>query len=252
MMERLRLRSFNKPGENMLVTCHWSATPPPNRLRDYHVEFARTKEIDAALIQRLLAGETPSDDDWATIVQTFAVFKNFDLDTATAYGTWHLNHDPRDHTSNIEVGALCMSGEGVGTTSWGAEPFTIVHAWMMAAIVARICAIKKIDTAESFPAAPYQLANGPIYTVSTHAERALQTPDSDATLRPTFGYFIFSGDPDSRWDLAALDSSRAVNLKTPEGARSSAIASANWIRMQAHALKAIGISDFWQLDKEPT
>lgn len=235
----------------MIVTCHWSATGPV-RLRDYHVEFARTGALPTATVQQLLAGAMPSAADWNALLACFTIWKNVDFTTPTNYGTWKLNHDPRDNSSNVEVAAMCMGGESALTSAWGPEPFTIAHAWIAAGIVARVCQLENIDTGGSFDAGGYGLQNGPIYNVSTHAERALQTPDGDAVLRPSFGYFIYSGDPDSRWDLAALDPSRAGDLGTPQGARTSAIASAHWIRMQAHALKAQGIADMWQLDAAAT
>jgi|GEM_PF-5880977 len=230
----------------MLVTCHWSASGP-NRLRDYHIEFALTGLLTPSQRGDLLRAASAGQVDWKALRFIFGVYKNVDLDTPTDYGTWHMNHDPRDGSANVEIGALCMGGEDVRIDgSWGAYPFTIAHAWMMAGIVARVCALKHIDVGGAFTANGFQ--NQPLYNVSTHGERALQTPDPDAVLRPGFGYFAYSGDGDCRWDLAVLDYVDAHLLATPNSARASAIASARWIRERAHEIKAAGISDFWGLE----
>lgn len=234
----------------MIITNHWSATGP-NRLRDYHIEYALTVLLTDSMHTTLLNARYPSDIEWNKLRSMFAIYKNVDLGTPTDYGTWRMNHDTRDGSANVEIGALCMGGEGVRIDgSWGAYPFTIAHAWMAAGITARVCALKGVDTQGSFANSNFQ--NGPLYNISTHAERALQTPDPDASLRPGFGYFAYSGDGDCRWDLAALDYSRSKDLSTPESARASALASAQWIRTQAHAIKAAGITDFWNLDKAIT
>lgn len=236
----------------MILTHHWSATSPA-RIRDYHVEYALTGEISASLHAALLAASGPADVSWGALRAAFQVWKNVDLATPTDYGTWHLNHDPRDQSANVEIGALCMGGEGVGMTSWGAWPFTIAHAWMAVGIGARICKIKNIDPLGSFDAASHGMQNGPLSVISTHGERALQTPDPPAILRPSFGYFAYSGDPDCRWDISALDVSKAAPLASPDAARSSAIAAALWIRTQTNTLfKGAIISDLWGLDKPAT
>jgi hypothetical protein len=235
----------------MIVTCHWSATGP-SRLRDYHVEFALTGLITSSMRGELLRAQHAGEVDWASLKFAFAVYKNVDLETPTDYGTWHMNHDPRDGSANVEIGALCMGGEDVHVAGpWGAYPYTIAHAWMHAGIVARICVLKHIDAGGSFTP-PDGFQNGPIYNVSTHGERALQTRDADAVVRPSFGYFAYSGDGDCRWDIAARDESEAHVLATPDGARSSAIATAAWIRARAHEIKAAGITDFWGLDGAPS
>lgn len=237
----------------MITTEHWSATGP-NRLREYHIEFALTGLLTASFKGELLRAQHPVQVDWDALRFLFAIYKNVDLGTPTDYGTWHLNHDPRDGSANIEIGALCMGGENVSVPGpWGNFPYTIAHAWMHAGITARVCALKGIDTQGSFDVSvePSVLQNGPIYNISTHAERALQTKDPDATLRPGFGYFAYSGDGDCRWDIAALDESDAHLLADPNSAKASAIQSAAWMRRQAHEIKAAGISDMWGLDQAP-
>jgi hypothetical protein len=241
----------------MLITTHWSATSP-SRLRDYHLEFGAKTAITDAYRKHLLAAKT-SEVDFAMLHAQFEIYKNVAFDTATDFGTYHLNHDPRDGSPNIEIGALCMGGEGVSVSgSWGAYPYTIAHAWMHAALIARVGHLKGIDLGGSFGTSvePGVLQNGPIFNVSTHAERALQTVDRDADgnpyKRPGFGYFIYSGDPDCRYDQAALDFSQAAKLADPESARSSAIAAAAWLRARAHEIKAAGIKDFWGLDLPAT
>jgi hypothetical protein len=237
----------------MIATGHWSATgtkaEPPARIRDYHIEFALTGTITADLRASLLVAQDPVLVDWAHLAAAFTVWKNDDLSTPTDYGTWHENHDPRNGQANVEIGALCMGGEGVAVAGpWGDCPFTIAHAWMMAGAMARVCHIKGLDAAGSYPQ-PDGFQNGPQFVLSTHGERALQTPDGPAAnLRPSFGYFAYSGDPDCRWDLSELDYSRAANLATPDGAKAACIASAAWLRKQAHAILADGVSDLWGLD----
>jgi hypothetical protein len=117
---------------------------------------------------------------------------------------------------------------------------------MAVGVGARVAALKELDANGSFQASGFQ--NGPLHVVSTHAERAIQTPDSDATLRPSYGYFAYSGDGDCRWDLAARDVSEASVLATPTGAHESALKTAAWIRAMTHEAKAVGIHDFWRLD----
>jgi hypothetical protein len=232
----------------MIVTAHWSATSP-TPLGDYHVEFYAPNGVNPAF-NKFLGGITdPSHVDWHTLLNSFKIDKVYDFSTATDYGTWNMNHDPRDRSPNIEVGALCMGGEGTTTSSWGAYPYTFAHFWMHAGIIARICKLKGIDSGGSFPADPSLYQNGPLYNVSTHAERALQTLDSpSANLRPSFGYFIYSGDPDSRWDISVPDASQASQLSTPESAKASALTTAALLRKYTHDILQGGITDFWGLD----
>lgn len=230
-----------------IVTQHWSATTP-RRIRDYHVEYALTGTIGEELRAAFLAASGPSAVAWDALRQQFSVWKNFSLSRRTDYGTWHLNSDPRDRSPNIEIGALCMGGEDVCVSGkWGKHPFTIAHAWMAVGIGARICKLKNLDPIGSFKVAGYQ--NGAINVLSTHAERALQTPDPLASLRPNYGYFIYSGDPECRWDLAVLDHSHSPLLATPESARAQALESAAWLRKQTAAALASGITDYWGLDR---
>lgn len=230
----------------MILTLHWSASGP-SRLRDYHVEYALKGTISSALHQHLISAKSVAEVDWITLRALFEVWKNIDLATSTDYGTWHMNHDPRDGSANVEIGALCMGGENVTLPGpWGAYPFSIAHAWMGVGIAARIAALKDLEANASFHADGFQ--NQPLYVISTHAERAIQTPDSDAVTRPSFGYFAYSGDGDCRWDLAARDVSEAGVLVTPDAAHASALKTAAWIREMAHQAKAAGIHDFWGLD----
>lgn len=243
----------------MILTCHWSATGPV-RLRDYHIELALTADLPEALHADLLRAQHPGQVDFEKLRALFTIWKNDPFTVATDYGTWRLNHDPNNGEPDIEIGALCMAN--ATTTNWGRYPFTIAHAWMMAGIAARICALKNIDCNGTFSAdvEPSVLQNGPIAFLSTHAERAIQTydpPDGNGggaasdTLARTFGYFLGSGDPDLRWDLTVLDVSDAHQLATTD-ARGLAKQSAAWIRRQAHEIKAAGITDYWGLDKGVT
>lgn len=163
-----------------------------------------------------------------------------------------MNTDPRDGSANTEVSAMCMAG--AQTSDFGQYPYTMAHAWVHAGLLARICALKNIDATESFDTSiePATLQNGPIFTVSTHGERAIQTVDygvpngnaSSRTASDQFGYFVGSGDPDSRWDIALLDPGYITSGVTVAGAK----ASAAWLRQQAHAIKSSGIADYWGLD----
>jgi len=233
----------------MLITNHWSATGP-YRLRDYHVEFARTVVLDEAFLATLRSAQ-PSQVDWQKLKSYFTIYKNVDLRTATDYGTWHLNHDPRDGSANIEVGALCMGGEAVNTSgSWGKEPYTIAHWWMHVGINARLCQLLNIDAGGSFDVSvePSVLQNGPIFNLSLHCERAYQTVNPDAKLRPTFGYFIYSGDPDCRWDISVRQESDNKVLADPDQAVSAALHTASLTRAATHTVKLSGITDFWGLN----
>jgi hypothetical protein len=230
----------------MILTHHWSASGP-SRIREYHVEYALKSSLSSALHQHLVAAKSQADVNWIELRAMFDVWKNVDLATPTDYGTWHMNHDPRDGSANVEIGALCMGGERVTVAGpWGSYPFTIAHAWMGIGIGARVAAMKNLDANASFEAPGFQ--NGPLHVISTHAERAIQTPDSAATLRPSYGYFAYSGDGDCRWDLSARDAGEASVLATPAGAYASALKTAAWIRAMTHEAKSAGIHDFWGLD----
>jgi hypothetical protein len=236
----------------MLITCHWSASPPVP-LTDYHVEFALNRPIPSDIDAKVTHGLplTPADVD--RLKTAFDVWKFMDFAAIPQYAVWHLNHDPRDDSVDISIAALCMGGEHVATVGpWGRWPFTRAHAYIMAAIVARIATLKQIDVYDSFPVAGSlvgRLQNGPVYVVSTHGFRAYQTPNP-GVAHPERGYFMFSGDPDMRWDLSALEVGEADALANFDSALGSAAASAAWLRDAAHRLKAAGISDFWGLEKE--
>jgi hypothetical protein len=235
-----------------IITNHWSASGP-NRIKDYHIEFGLSKTLEPEYNQQLGKIINSINVDFNKLKSYFNVWKNTDLNTVTSYGTWHLNSSPVDGSPNIEIGALCMGGEGVNVSGpWGQYPYTYAHAWMHAAINARVCYIKKIDPYGSFLSNALQ--NGPYYNISTHAERAIQTPDNPAAnLRPNFGYFAFSGDPDCRWDIAARDVSEANKLNTPQEAYNMALESAKWIRTYSKAIfdTLNDKSDLWGLDKDP-
>jgi hypothetical protein len=237
-----------------IITAHWSVTPP-TRQRDYHIEFALTGTLSAAQITALGSYAHPAQVDWEMLKEQFTIYKNNDLSEVTSYGTWHMNSDPRDGSSNIEVAALTLDGSDVSTTgSWGPHPYTFAHAWMHAAIIARVCAIKNMDALAQFdPSVEASvLQNGPIYVVSTHGERALQTNDDGQDTVASRGYGMFSGDSQERWDIAALDPSQNSKLANPTTAIASVYDSAKWIRWQAHLIKTAGVPDLWDLDKDPT
>jgi len=240
----------------MIITCHWSVTPP-TRQRDYHVEFALTGNgLSQEFISSLGTITDPNKVDWDTLFNNFTVYKNNNLTDVTTYGTWHLNSDPRDGSANIEVASLTMAGDNVTTTgSWGDNPHTFAHSWMHSAIVARIAHLKDLDCNASFDVSvePSVLQNGPIYVVSTHGERALQTNDDGEDSVPQLGYFIWSGDSSCRWDIACLDPSQNQALANAESAVKSCHDSAAWIRQMAHLIKASGnFSNMLGLDKDPT
>ena len=233
----------------MLVTCHWSASPP-QRLRAYHLEFALTGTMTAEDLHNLRALGNASVP-WTTLCAQFTIWKNDALTVPTDYGTFDLNNDPRDNSANIEVAAMCMSG--ASATNFGAYPYTIAHAWMHAAIVARIAVLKNLDCLESFSASvePSVLQNGPIFTISTHGERAIQTNDwplgaASQTQSAKYGYFFGSGDPNLRWDLTLLDPAYIDTTKDPtadaDWYATQCRASAAWIRGQAHAIKVAGFA----------
>jgi hypothetical protein len=236
----------------MLITCHWSASPPAP-LTDYHVEFALARPIPIDLDAKLKANAVLTAADVDRLKSAFDVWKFMDFAAIPVYAVWHLNHDPRDDSADISIAALCMGGEHVNTIGpWGRWPFTRAHAYMMAAVVARVAAIKGIDVNESFPITGNlggRLQNGPVYAVATHGYRAYQTPNV-GVAHPERGYFMFSGDPDMRWDLAALDADEAHELSSFDSAIARASASCAWLRQTAHRLKSAGIRDFWGLEKE--
>jgi hypothetical protein len=238
----------------MIITCHWSVTPK-KRQRDYHIEFALTGTLAREYIISLGKVKNPKEIDWEKLTDAFTIYKNHNLTDVTSYGTWRMNSDPRDGTANIEVAALTMDGSDVTTTgSWGDNPYTFAHAWMHAGIAARIAQIKNLDSSGSFETSvePSVLMNGPIYIISTHGERALQTQDEGQDSIPQRGYGIFSGDSSCRWDIAVLDPSENSKLASPNTAIPAVHASAAWIREMAHLIKAQGIKDLWKLDKDKT
>lgn len=234
----------------MLVTWHWSATGP-SRINDYHVEGAMTGALSGDFLDALRVQGDPTKIDWEQLRAAFTIWKNDDLSTPTDYGTWHLNHDPRDDSANIEIGMLCMLN--ATTQNWGKYPFTIAHAYMATGIAARIATLKGLDCSASFDPTvePSVLMNGPIYQFSTHAERALQT-QNPAADHAALGYFIFSGDPDCRWDIAVKDPSEVSALSNAATAVAAAKSTAAWMRDATHRIKAGGISDMWGLDKDPS
>ncbi len=218
------------------------------RLRAYHLEYAARGELTAAELVPFGLTTPTARIDFTALRALFTVYKNHNFVDATTHGTWKINRDPRDRSPNIEIAALCMGGSDVSVGHWGRFPFTRAHAWMMAALMARVATLKLIDTSETFDGSRYGFINAPIATLSTHAERALQTPSPDATQRPDFGYFLYSGDPDCRWDLAALDPADAPALLSAQSARLCAVGAAAWLRSRAHEIKRAGIHDFWGLD----
>jgi hypothetical protein len=237
----------------MLVTCHQSASPPI-RLHDYHLEFGLKDGVvlAASLIAACKRATNAADIDWLAMRAAFNIYKNDPLVTATSYGTFEMNHDPRDGSANVEIAALCMGGEGVSVAGpWGRWPYTYIHCAMHAALVARVCQLKDLDTLGTFDAgiAPNIMQNGPISVVSTHGERAWQTYDiGQGGKIAERGYFAYSGDPNCRWDCIARDPSEAAQCATYDGALRSARATAAWIRSMAHSVKAAGITDMWGLD----
>ena len=230
-----------------LITDHWSATGP-TRINDYHVEFGAINGISTELNKQFGVITDASKIDFVHLKSLFNVWKNTPFDTATDYGTWHLNHDPRDNSPNIEIGALTMGGESVQTTGpWGNFPYTYVHSWMHAALNARVCKLKNIDPLGSFNS--NSLQHGPQYNISTHAERAYQTPNPPIDDVNHRGYAIYSGDSDLRWDIAARDVSDAHKLGNFDSALTELKANANWLRKQTKSILDLGITDFWGLDK---
>ena len=233
----------------MLVTHHWSASPPV-RIKDYHLEYGLCRAFEVDYLAQLDKAQHPSEIDWKKLREYFNVWKNVDFHTPTPFGTYRLNHDPRDNSADVEIGALCMGGERVSLASnWGSYPFTIGHAWFAAGLTARVAAICNIDIAGSFQPNRPDLINGPIYNVSTHAERAWQTTSPDSTDHPELGYFLYSGDPDCRGDLGVFREADMHLLGDWRSALDASRKSAAWLRQQAHEIKAAGIHDLWNLDK---
>lgn len=236
----------------MLVTGHWAVVNPNNGpIGDYNVQYG--KKDGAFTREAILAmGKVtdPSKIDWDALKNGFNVYKVMPLDQAPTYATWHINHDPRDNSADCAIGALCMTG--ATTSNFGDYPFDYSYAWMMAGIMARIAYLKGIDTNGSFPDSvePSVLQNGPIFNLSIHAERALQTVDSGDSV-PKLGYFIYSGDSDCRWDLCVLDESESGDLATVDGAVAACYRSARWLRGMAHIIKGTlnEKSDMWGLEK---
>ena len=242
-----------------MITSHWSGSPPV-RLRAYHVEIARTAPLLPDYLHdlrlRWLTASGQQYVDWPTLFSKFVVWKNDTLTTVSDYGTWDENSDPRDGSPNIEIASMCLPG---GATDFnGAEPFTIAHAFMHAYIAAVVAQIKGVDLLGSFPASvePGTLQNGPIFTVSTHGERAIQTIDygvpggaaSSQDASDEFGYFFGSGDPDSRADLFCLDGAWYTGAVTIAQAKQSA----QELRQHAHLIKAAGITNLLGLDGPET
>jgi hypothetical protein len=225
-------------------------------LKDYHVEFATNQPVDKEYENSLLSQIDKIDVtkiNWEQHLKLFSIFKNVAFDTATSYGTYRLNHDPRDNSPDIEIASLSMGGEGVSVAGqWGKQPHTIIHSLTHAYLVAVVCKLKNIKPLESFDVSfePSVLQNGPIWVISTHAERALQTKDLGADTVPERGYGLYSGDPDSRFDLAALDNRDSHLLSNADSAIKTAYKSAAWIRTVAsELLKHDLVKDYCGLDK---
>jgi hypothetical protein len=122
---------------------------------------------------------------------------------------------------------------------------------MHCAINARVAKLKNIDLTATFDVSvdPNVLQNGPIHVLSTHGERALQTNDLGADTIPARGYFAYSGDPDCRWDLAALDPRDAHLLADANNAVLTCHKSADTIRNVSHILSGLPIANYWGLDQ---
>jgi hypothetical protein len=241
-----------------IITAHWSATSPDDsgvyhRLGDYHAEFGLIKPLSNTVLTHCRNAVHPADVPWSDLSHIFAVWKNYNFDTATSYGTWMWNHDFRDNTPNIEVAALCMGGSDVCTTDFGAHPFTKAHAWMMAGVIARIAKLKGIDPMQSFEAVNGYM-NGPLFAVSTHGERAYQTENmqvenADRGYSGYRGYGAYSADPDMRWDLDVLDVADLKALGSFQTAYAATKSSAAWLRNAAASIiHANYTADMWGLD----
>lgn len=229
-----------------IVTAHWSGTPA-QRERAYHLEFMqRQTPLQANLLQACRDAQAPSDVPWVRMYGAFAVYKNVNFDTAMDYGCFGWNHDFRDNSPNIEVAAMCMGGPHTGTRNFGEWPYTKAHAWMHAYLIAMVCRLKGIDPLESFK--PVQgFMNGPLYSVSTHGERAYQTQNKPID-RHNRGYGLYGDDPDCRWDLAILDPHDIDKLGSYNSARKAVTDSANWLRSMASKIKHdSGFTDHFNL-----
>jgi len=237
-----------------IITAHWSASSD-QKLGEYHLEFGRKSTIDTDYNKSLLYQITkpdPAKINWAHHLNLFNIYKNFSFSQATNYGTWMLNKDPKNGEPNIEIASLTMGGSDVSIQSWGENPHLISHSLIHAYLMAIVCKLKNINPLGHFDVSvePSVLQNGPIYSLSTHAERSWQTQDEGEGKIPDLGYFIFSGDPDSRWDLAALDPTEAHKLSNANSAVKTCRFSANWLRnMTNQILEKNIIKDYLGLDK---
>ena len=244
----------------MLLTGHWSVTDPHGGfIGDYHAQYRQVTAIPRDDVLALGQITNIADMDFEKLLARFEVKKVIDFDVASQYATWHINHDPRDNSPDVAVASISMGADaanhvpGASTNgNFGSFPFDFSHAWMMAAVMARIAYLKEIDLSSSFATdvEPSVLQNGPIFACSTHGERALQTVDSQDSV-PQLGYFLYSGDGDCRWDLAVLDPSQCGSLSTTQSAIDRCKQSATWLRTMAHAHKVMlnDKSDFLGLDK---
>ena len=235
-----------------ILTGHWSASDPV-RLKDYHVEFAQRGTLAPAMLEKCRSAKTAQDVPWIALKLSFDVWKNTNFDTPTSYGTWDWNHDFRDGSPNIEIAAMCMAEASI--SDFGSYPYTKAHAWMHAAIMARIAHLKGIDPLASFdPVQGY--FDGPIFALSTHGERAYQTVNSsvetaDRGYTGYRGYGMYSADPDSRWDIAVVDVLNKAALSSYETAYPSVKSSAAWLRASAAQIIHLNlIADMWGLDQE--
>src|ERR1700692_3222196 len=121
----------------MILTCHWSATPP-TPVADYHVEYALLRQIPGDLTAKFDKADGLAPTEIDRLKQSFDIWKFMDFDEIPVYATWHLNHDPRDGKSaDVSIAALCMGGDkSVSATGpWGKWPFTWAHAYIMAGVV---------------------------------------------------------------------------------------------------------------------
>jgi hypothetical protein len=240
-----------------IATAHWSATAPGTFLGDYHVEFyfdpADAERLSAAYRMQAYEHEPLTAKAIADCKSVLALKKTTPLHQPTTYGTFHMNHDPSGDGDgpDIEVGALCMGGEHVETTGpWGNFPYTPAHFIIHAALMARVCKIMQFDPSDYFDTgvSPHTLQHGPIFRVSTHAERAFQTINVPTPPDPSLGYFIFSGDPDCRWDIAVFEESHAATaLASSSSAVSAALQTASNLRSLTMSAMDL-IDDLWGLD----
>lgn len=240
----------------MLITNHWSVSGL-NKLKDYHVEFALTGTVSSITQKQCYALVSKVDAvalkafNVDTLKKAFTIYKNFPFTQPTTYGTYLINNDPRDNSSNIEIAMLGMDGANVQVQGpWGSHPYTAAHAIMHAAINARVCKLKGINPIDSFPTSiePSILQNGPIYVLSTHGERALQTNDQGDDTIPERGYFAYSGDSNCRWDIAALDELDAHHLADGHQAVLWCKQSAGILRQLTNIFFSAPIADYWGLN----